>query len=337
MIAKKVVSFGEVMLRLSSPNYNKLEQSKSFDIGFGGSEMNVVAALSRYGINACHVSVFPNNTIGNMANSYLKELEIDTSEIKMKGERFGLYFYEKGASMRPSQIVYDRNYSAFQQLNPAWFDWKKILKRADWFHWSGITPSLSKNAAVACLEAVKTAQSMGIPVSADVFYRRGQWNYGKQPQDILPELVANSTILLANAQNMEDILGIKTEKTSNTFVDASKKTMQKYKSIKKVVNTNRENISSHHNKISAELFDGENLQLSKQIDIPFIVDRVGGGDAFLGGFIYAQLQKMMDLDSLDFGIAASALKHTINGDINLASLAEIENVMSGDFSGRLNR
>ena len=335
MIPKKFVSFGEVMMRLSSPNFHKLEQSQSLDLCFGGSEMNVAASLARLGIDSSHVSVFPNNTIGKMAKTYLKSLDLDTKEIKLKGDRIGLYFYEKGASMRPSQIVYDRNYSAFQQLNPSWFDWKQILKRADWFHWSGISPSLSQNVATCCLDAVKTAQSMGIPVSADIFYRSGQWNYGKKPQDILPELTENSNIVLANAQNMEELLGIKTKE--GDFIEASQETMACYKNIQKVVNTNRISLSSHHNKISAELFDGQNLHKSSEIDIPFIIDRVGGGDAFLGGFIYSQLKKQSDLDSINFGIAASALKHTIEGDINLASLNEIENLSAGDFSGRLKR
>lgn len=337
MIPKKVVSFGEVMMRLSTPNYKKIHQSKAFEITFGGSEMNVTASLARFGIDAVHVTAFPDNAIGQKALSFLKELDLDTTFIKNSGDRIGLYFFEKGASMRPSQIVYDRDNSAFKNLNPTWFDWKKILKRADWFHWSGITASLSQNAADACLDAVTTARSMGIPVSADIFYRNGQWNYGKKPQEVLPELAANSTVLLANAQNMEELLGIKTSNADNVFVDACQKTMLKYPSIKKVVDTNRVHISSHHNKISAMLFDGETLHNSNEMDIPFIVDRVGGGDAFLAGFIYGQLMSIGDLNSIDFGIAASALKHTIEGDINFATLEEIETLLKGDKSGRLKR
>lgn len=338
MIPKKVVSFGEVMMRLSSPSYKKLEQSQSLDICFGGSEMNVSASLKRLGIDASHVTVFPDNTLGLMAKNYLYNLQLDTTHIKMAGSRIGLYFIEKGASMRASEIVYDRDFSAFQNLNPKWFDWEKILKRAGWFHWSGITASLSQNAAQCCLDAVKTAQKLGIRVSSDIYYRSGQWNYGKKPQDILPTLAEYSNILLANADNMKELLGISvSDNTENDFVEASQQTLKQYPNIKKVINTHRKQISSHHNSISAMAFDGNHLSESIEMDIPFIVDRVGGGDAFLAGFIYGQLMDFDDQKSINYGIAASAFKHTIEGDINLATKKDIELLLSGDTTGRLRR
>ncbi|WP_304231760.1 sugar kinase [Jiulongibacter sediminis] len=337
MKKKRVVSFGEVMLRFSAPDYQKIEQAEQFDLSYGGSEMNVSASLARFGIDACHVTVFPKNLIGEKAANYLKQLNLDTRYVVEKGQRMGLYYIEKGASMRASQIVYDRENSAFQNLDPAWFDWEEILNETDWFHWSGITAALSQSAATACLDAVKTAQKLGITVSSDIYYRSDQWKYGKKPQDVLPELASYSNVLLANEANMHELLGAPLSSGHKSFERTSHDTMKMYQRINKVVNTNRVQISSHHNKISSMLYDGEKLLTSQENDITYIVDRVGGGDAFLGGFIYGQLIYEDDLKSICFGTAASALKHTIPGDINLAGIEEIENVMLGDSSGRIKR
>ncbi|MCR9064096.1 MAG: sugar kinase [Cytophagales bacterium] len=337
MKPKKVVSFGEVMLRFSAPNYQKIEQAKRFELSYGGSEMNVSASLARFGLEACHITVFPKNLIGQKAINYLKELNLDTRFVKLCGDRMGLYYIEKGASMRASQIVYDRENSAFQNLDPEWFDWEEILSGADWFHWSGITAALSQSAATACLDAVKTAQKLGVTVSSDIYYRSDQWKYGKKPQEILPDLASYSNVLLANALNMRDLLGMEMPEGEDQFERTCRNTMDQYPTIKKVVNTERIQISSHHNKLSSMLFDGEKLLNSQETDISYIVDRVGGGDAFLGGFIYGQLMYEDNLKSIRFGTAASALKHTIEGDINLADVSEIERVMEGDFSGKLKR
>lgn len=337
MDTKKVVTFGEVMMRLSSPNYQKIEQVNSLEVSFGGSEMNVAASLRNFGLEAKHVSVFPKNRLGKKAIAYMRLLDLDTSGITLCGDRMGLYFFEKGASMRASQIIYDRKDSAFQNLDPTWFNWEEILKDAKWFHWSGITAALSQNAATACLEAVKVAHKMGITVSSDIYYRQDQWKYGKTPQEILPEIASYSTILLANELNMRDILGVQYADGDNSFIEASENTMELMPNIKKVVDTKRKQYSSHHNVISSKLFNGKKLIKSQKQDITFIVDRIGAGDAFLGGFIYGQIVLQNDQDSINFGTAASALKHTIEGDFNLASIEEIENLVSGDISGRIKR
>lgn len=337
MKAKKVICFGEVMLRLSTIDYQKIEQAEVFQQTFGGSEMNVAASLIRYGIDARHVTVFPDNIIGIKALRYIESLGIDSQFIKLHGDRLGLYYLEKGASMRASQIVYDRENSAFANLDPDWFDWEEILKDADWFHWSGITAAISRNTAQACLDAVKAAQRLGLTVSSDIYYRTGQWKFGKSPQEVLPELASYSNLLLANTDNMEKLLGVKVSKGADSFEKTCMNTMEKFGNIKKVVCTHREQFSSHHNKISATLFDGTKTMKSTVIDITYIVDRVGGGDAFIGGLIYGQLTYCDDQKSIEFGTASSALKHTIQGDINRVDIIEVENLMNGDTSGRIKR
>lgn len=337
METKKVVTFGEVMMRLSAPGYQKLVQTGHMEVRFGGSEMNVAASLANLGMVAKHVTVLPDNQLGKKAKSFIRKLDINTQNVIISGDRMGLYFLEKGASMRSSQILYDRESSAFEKLDPNWFDWAEILSGADWFHWSGITAALSSSAAKACLDAVKMANKLNIPISSDIYFRQGQWKYGKLPTEVLPEIASYSTVLLANELNMRDLLGVEFNEETETFEDACRKTIQKYPNIKKIVDTDRQSFSSHHNKISSKLFDGEHLYQSVTQEITFIIDRVGGGDAFLGGFIYGQLNLDSDLDSLNFGTAASALKHTIEGDFNLAGIEEIENLVSGDTSGRIKR
>jgi 2-dehydro-3-deoxygluconokinase len=337
MPTKSIVTFGEVMMRLSAPGYQKLAQTGIMEVRFGGSEMNVAASLANLGMVAKHVTVLPENALGKKAKSFIRHLDINTQNVIISGDRMGLYFLEKGASMRSSQIVYDRENSAFEKLDPEWFDWAEILNDADWFHWSGITAALSDSAAKACLDAVKMAHKLNIPVSADIYFRQGQWKYGKLPSEVLPEIASYSTVLLANELNMKDLLGVDYNEQSETFEDACRKTMEKYPNIKKIVDTERQQFSSHHNRISSKLFDGEHLFQSEAQDITFIVDRVGGGDAFLGGFIYGQLNLSNDLDSLNFGTAASALKHTIEGDFNLASIEEVNSLLSGDSTGRIKR
>lgn len=333
----KIVTFGEILLRLSTPNFQKIEQANTFDATFGGTEMNVAASLARFGFDAQHVGVFADNLVGQKAKAFIRQLGIDDSEIILNGKRNGLFFLEKGAVMRASQIVYDRADSAFANLDPSWFDWEEILKGADWFHWCGITPAVSETAARACLEAVKTARKLGITVSSDIYYRSNLWNYNKTPQDILPELASYSNIILASRKNIEEIFGIKTVEEKGKFQEASRKLMEAYPSVKKVIDTERIQISASHNRMNARMWTGEEYLKTGNQDITHIVDRIGSGDAFLAGFIYGQVVLKDDLLSLEFGNAASALKHTIEGDQNLVSLAEVEALVSGDASGRLRR
>lgn len=333
----KIVTFGEVLLRLSTPNFQKIEQATSFNATFGGTEMNVGASLVKLGFDATHVTAFPNNLIGQKAKSFLRFLGVDTSHVVLEGDRIGTFFLETGAVMRASQIVYDRADSAFANLNPDLFDWEKILEGADWFHWCGITPAISEGAAKACLDAVKTAKKLGITVSSDIYYRSNLWKYGKTPKDILPELASYSDIILASRKNIEEIFGLKVTAEKGKFVEACQMLMESYPNVKKVIDTERIQVSASHNQYAAKMWNGEELIETDYQDITHIVDRIGTGDAFLGGFVYGQLILKDDLESLQFGTAASALKHTIEGDQNLVTVAEIEAVMSGDKSGRLRR
>ncbi|WP_394991487.1 PfkB family carbohydrate kinase [Emticicia sp.] len=333
----KIVTFGEVLLRLSTPNFQKIEQATSFNATFGGTEMNVGASLVKFGFEASHVTTFPNNMMGLKAKAFLRQLDVDTSHVILEGERIGVFFLETGAVMRASQIVYDRADSSFANINPDLFDWEEILAEADWFHWCGITPAISEGAAKACLDAVKTAKKLGITVSSDIYYRSNLWKYGKTPQDILPELASYSDIILASRKNIEEIFGLKVTTEKGKFVEACKLLMENYPTVKKIIDTERIQVSASHNQYSAKMWDGEELLETDFQDITHIVDRIGTGDAFLGGFIYGQVILQDDLKSLQFGAAAAALKHTIEGDQNLVTVSEVEAVMSGDKSGRLRR
>ena len=333
----KIVTFGEVLLRLSTPNFQKLEQATSFNATFGGTEMNVGASLVKFGFDATHVTTFPNNLMGQKAKAFLRQLDVDTSHVVLEGERIGVFFLETGAVMRASQIVYDRADSSFANINPELFNWEEILAGADWFHWCGITPAISEGAAKACLDAVKTAKKLGITVSSDIYYRSNLWKYGKTPQDILPELASYSDIILASRKNIEEIFSLKVTAEKGKFVEACKLLMEHYPTVKKVIDTERIQVSASHNQYSAKMWTGEELIETDFQDITHIVDRIGTGDAFLGGFIYGQVILQDDLKALQFGTAAAALKHTIEGDQNLVTVPEVEAVMSGDKSGRLRR
>ena len=337
---QKIVTFGEVMMRLSPPGFRKFEQATQFDIHFGGTEANVGLSLAGLGIPAAHVTQFPDNAIGQSAMRFLRKYGVDVSHIGFGGERLGLYFLETGAVSRASKIVYDRYHSAFAEIPENCFDWEKILEDTQWFHWSGVTPALSENCAKECLKAIQVANQMGITVSGDVYYRSNLWRYGATPQQILPGLVAGSNLILANAENMDELFGIP-QKTaadeSQTFTDSCRRMMEKHPSIKRIVDTDRISISASHNEIKAMLWNGSELLETDYQDITHIVDRIGGGDAFLAGLIYGLLTYRDDQRALDFGICASALKHTVEGDVNLVSVAEVETLMQGDASGRLRR
>jgi 2-dehydro-3-deoxygluconokinase len=333
----KIVTFGEILLRLSTPGFQKIAQAESFDCTFGGTEMNVGAALVNFGFEVSHVGVFPDNHIGKKAKAFIRKLGISDENIHLKGQRMGLFFLETGAVSRASQIVYDRADSAFVNLDPNWFDWEEILKDADWFHWCGITPAVGEKPAIALLEALKVAKKLGVKVSSDIYYRSNLWNYGKTPQEILPELASYSNIILASRKYIEEIFGISSEEEKGKFQDTAKKLMAQYESIETVIDTERIQISASHNRMNARMWNGQEYLKTANLDITPIVDRVGTGDAFLGGFIYGQLTFKDDLKSLEFGNASSALKHTIPGDQNLVDIAEVENLMLGDGSGKLKR
>jgi 2-dehydro-3-deoxygluconokinase len=335
---KKIVTFGQIMMRLSPPAFARFGQAHNFDITYAGGEANVAIALAQWGVAGCHVTRFPNNDIGRAATMYLRKFGLDISQIQYGGERLGLYFVENGANSRASQVIYDRLNDSFCSLNPADFDWEQILTGADWFHFTGISPALSESAAQACLEAVKTAQRLGVKISADVNYRQGLWRWGKTPKDIMPELVSYCNLIVCGTSNAEDLFDIKPEpEAKSSWTSAMAQVMARYPSIKTVVDTKRESISASHNTLRGRAFDGNKVYKTTVHDLHHIVDRIGSGDAFIAGYLYEISQTEDVQKALDFGVAAAALKHTIEGDFNLVSQEEVRRLVGGDTSGRLSR
>ena len=329
-----IVTFGEVLMRLSTPGFGRFEQARQFNITYAGGEANVAAALAYWGHSTAHVTRFPDSPIGRAAAQYLRFHGVDIRHIFYGGERIAVYYLETGTAMRPSQIVYDRYHSSFAELNPAELDWEEILKDAKWFHWAGITPALSQAAADACLEGIRTARKYGLTVSGDIFYRSNLWKYGKKPSEILPLLTEGTDIVIANPLNLQDIYGVE----SDDFVEGAQQLQRLFPQVKRVVDTHRVSISATHNQLSASMWCGQDTLLQTEaLDINPIVDRVGGGDAFIAGLIHGLLRFDDEQRALEFGVAASALKHTVEGDALVATEAEIELIREGDTSGRLKR
>lgn len=335
---KKIVTFGEIMGRLSPPGYGRITQAQSLNLTFGGGEANVSGSLAHLGLPAAHVTRFPDHEMGKAATEYFRKVGVDMSHVKYGGERLGLYYTEFGAAMRPSKVVYDRANSSFSSLDPKEFNWEEILKDAQWFHWTGISPAISASAAQATKDAIAMANKLGITVSADVNYRKNLWQYGKTVQEVMPDLIAGCDIIVCGKGDAEDILGIVPDsKSKSNFESICNQIMARFPKIKKIINTKRGQISASQNTLSGVSFDGKNYVKSETVEISQIVDRIGGGDAFMAGYIYGNIVLKDEAQSLAFAVAASALKHTIEGDINLANLDEIETVMNGDITGRLKR
>ncbi len=344
-MSKRIVTFGEIMLRLSTPGYQRFMQANAFEINFGGGEANVAASLANYGLNAAFISRLPQNDIGRACEMELQKHRIDTRHILYGGERLGIYFLETGAVARPSKVVYDRSHSSFSEVERGQFDWDAIFEGADWFHWTGITPAVSQSAAEVCLEAIEAANKKGITVSCDLNYRKNLWKYGKKAREVMPQLVAGCDVVLGNEEDAEMVLGIKPEGVNveggqvegEAYRSVSQKIMQQYPRVKKVITTLRGSISANHNTWSGVLFDGQKLISAPTYQITHIIDRVGGGDSFMGGLIYGLLTYQDDEKALHFATAASCLKHTIPGDFNEVTVEEVEKLMSGDASGRVSR
>ena len=342
----KVVTFGEIMLRLAAPQNQRFSQAVSFDASFGGGEANVAVSLANYGIAVEFVSRIPNNDIGEACIMTLKKYGVGTNHIIRGGERLGIYFLEKGSVSRASKVVYDRAHSSISQIEKGMIDWDSIFKDANWFHWTGITPAISQGAADLCHEAIQEAIEKGITVSCDLNYRKNLWKYGKKASEIMPDLVKGCDIVLGNEEDAEMSLGIKTAGTDITkghvdaedYLSVSKTIIERFPKAKKVITTLRGSISADHNTWSGVLYNGENFFKAPVYNITHIVDRVGGGDAFMGGLIYGLLSYIEDdQKALNFAVAASCLKHTIHGDFNLVTVQEVEKLMSGDASGRVSR
>jgi len=344
----KVVTFGEIMLRLSPPGFLRFSQTNSFDIVYGGGESNVAVSLANYGIPVDFVTRLPQNDIGDCALMELRKRGVNTQNIIFGGDRLGIYFLETGAVSRGSKVVYDRSNSAISEIQPGMIDWDKVFDGTEWFHWTGITPAISQSAADVCLEAVKVASDKGIIISTDLNYRAKLWKYGVEPEAIMTELTSYCDIILGNEEDAEKHFGIKPEGLDITkqghevkaeaFLSVCQQMMKKFPKAKKVITTLRGSISASHNTWAGVLYDGETMFQSPQYQITDIVDRVGGGDSFMGGLIYGLLTYPEDdQNALNFAVAASCLKHTIKGDANLVTVEEVQKLMGGDASGRVAR
>lgn len=334
------------MLRLSTPGYLRISQSKEFTATFGGGEANVAVSLANYGIPVDFVSRIPENDIGRACRMELQKYGVGVNKMIYGGGRLGIYFLETGAVSRGSKVIYDRAHSAMSEIRPGMIDWENVFSDAKWFHWTGITPAVSQGAADACAEAIEKANEMGVTVSCDLNYRKNLWKYGKTCIEVMPALVAGTDIVLGNEEDAEMALGIKPEGIDVTggqvegaaYKSVSEQIMQKYPRVKKVITTLRSSINANHNDWAGVLWDGEKLYESPQYKITHIVDRVGGGDSFMGGLIYGLLTyEGNDQKALNFAVAASCLKHTVYGDFNQVTVEEVEKLMGGDASGRVAR
>lgn len=345
---KKVVTFGEIMLRLAPPGFLRFSQANSFDVVYGGGESNVAVSLANYGVPVDFITRLPDNDIGACALMEMRKRGVGTDKIVFGGDRLGIYFLETGAVSRGSKVVYDRAHSAMAEIEKGMIDWKAVFKDVAWFHWTGITPAISQGAADACLEAVQVASEMGVTISTDLNYRAKLWKYGGDREKIMHDLTSYCDIILGNEEDAEKHFGIKPEGLDITtqgehvkaeaFLSVCKQMMKRFPKAKKVITTLRGSLSASHNTWAGVLYDGGTMFKSREYQITHIVDRVGGGDSFMGGLIYGLLQYPdNDQNALDFAVAASCLKHTIKGDANLVTVAEVEKLMGGDASGRVAR
>ncbi len=338
----KVVTFGELMLRLAPEGYLRFVQADKLGATYGGGEANVAVSLANYGHDAHFVTKLPKHEIGQAAVNSLRKYGVNTDDIVRGGDRVGIYFLEKGASQRPSKVIYDRANSAMALASPEDFDWDEILKDVKWFHTTGITPALNDNAAEITLEAVKKCKEKGIPVSIDLNYRNKLWSKEKANK-VMSEICKYVDVCIANEEDAKDVFGIE---AANTDIHAGEINREGYKDVAKqlrdqfgfdkVAITLRESINANRNLWSAMLFDGDDYHFSRKYDLN-IVDRVGGGDSFGGGLIHALMSDMNSQDAIEFAVAASALKHSIEGDYNLISEEEVLKLAGGDASGRVQR
>ncbi len=341
-MSKKVVTFGELMLRLQPYDYLRFIQADSFEATFGGGEANVAVSLANYGLDAHYVTKLPSHAIGQMAVNSLRKYGVNTSDITRGGDRVGIYFNEKGASQRGSVCIYDRAHSAIAEASREDFDWDAIFEGAEWFHFTGITPALGPNVVEICKDACKAAKAHGVKISCDLNYRGKLWTRA-QAREAMTELCQYVDVCISNEEDAKDVFGIEAE---NTNISAGELNKEGYKSVarqlmdkfgfEKVAITLRESKSAFDNDWSAMLYDGKDYCFSKLYHL-HIVDRVGGGDSFGGGLIYSLLSGKSTQEAVEFAVAASALKHSIEGDYNFVTVAEVEKLAGGDGSGRIQR
>ncbi|MBN2598521.1 sugar kinase [Labilibaculum sp.] len=339
---KKVITFGEIMLRLATPDYKRFLQNNTFHSTYGGGEMNVSVSLANFGIPTAYITRLPENDIGKSCKERLNEFGVDTRHIVFGGERLGIYFLETGAVARGSKVVYDRANSAFTGFTKGMIDWSDIFQDAGWFHWTGITPAISSGATEVLVEALTKANEMGICVSCDVNYRSKLWKEDNKVEEVMPDLIAKTNVLIGNEFDAGKVLGIQTnlpadaEYSNETFGAVSKLLMEKYPRLEKIITTRRGTISANHNSWVGIMFDGNQVLESLTYQMTHIVDRVGGGDALMAGLIYGFLTYPNNSQKIiDFAVASSFLKHTISGDVNDVSVEEVEQLMKGDLGGKI--
>jgi 2-dehydro-3-deoxygluconokinase len=347
-MSANIITFGEIMLRLKSPQFERMLQSPVFDATFGGGEANVAVSLAQWGMEVAYVTVLPKNALADACIGHLRSFGVDTSYITRQGDRMGIYFLEAGANQRPSVVIYDRANSSIATVSVGNLAWKDIFTGVNWFHITGITPAISQSAADLTLEAVYTAHEMGVKVSCDYNYRKNLWKYGKKAVDLMSEIVRYVDIGIANEEDIQKALGITAVGQDDQMVRYGELNLDHYKNLcERVMNTYpnlckqaitlRQSFSATHNRWSACLYNGSNFLLSRQYDIINIIDRVGTGDTFAAGLIYSLANGKDDQSALEFATAASCLKHSIPGDFNRVSVTEVENLIKGDSSGRVQR
>ncbi len=338
----EVVTFGEIMLRLSTERHLRFSQAKTFQATYGGGEFNVAVSLANYGVSAEFVTRIPDNEIGQSALQEIRKMNVGNENIILGGERLGVYYLETGAGNRGSNVVYDRANSAIATVQPGTFNWEKIFEGKKWFHWSGITAAISENAAKECLNAIKTAHKLGLTISCDLNYRSKLWKYGKQPSDVMPEMLQYCQVILGDIDTAYFMLGLEKVAPDYTYEiileSYYSKIFELCPNLKIAATTLRYSVSASHQRIGGILFDGKDIVKAAVKEVNPVVDRVGTGDAFMGGLLYSLLKEPNDNQkALEFAVAACCLKHTIVGDYNLATLEEVENVLKGDGSAKVSR
>ncbi len=339
---KKVVTFGEILLRLSTERHLRFSQSTNFHANYGGGEFNVAVSLANFGLATQFVTRLPQNELGDTALQEIRKHRVGTDHIAFGGDRLGLYFLETGAGSRGSKVIYDREHSAISQIEKGHIDWKAVFGDAHWFHWSGVTPAISSNAAAVCLEAVQVAHKMGLTISTDLNYRSKLWKYGKEPKDIMPQLLQYSHVILGDLDTAFFMTG--QEKKQPNYKDTSSlpklydQLFTSFPNLKWAATTLRYSISASHQKIGGLLYDGKTIYRAATQEVNPVIDRVGSGDAFMGGLIYSLIKNPQEKQlAIEFATAACCLKHTISGDFNLASLEEITTLAGGNTSGIVSR
>ncbi|SFF67867.1 2-dehydro-3-deoxygluconokinase [Salegentibacter agarivorans] len=338
----KVVTFGEVLMRLSPPDNRKFSQASNFDVIYGGGEFNVAASLSNYGIDTEFVTALPDNAIGDCALKATREFQVGNQHIIRQGNRLGIYFIEIGNSVRPSKVVYDRENSSISKIEKGDFNWEEIFKDATWFHWSGVTPALSQSAADVCLEAIKMANKMGLGISTDLNYRSKLWQYGKAPYEIMPEMLQYSNVILGDIDTTMFMLG--KEKVAPEYTNENEvkghflNLIELLPELHTIGMTFRESVNASHQRIGGLLYKEKTLYQAKKYEIQPLVDRVGTGDAFMGGLLYGLLTFGEDRKkTINFATAACALKHSIFGDVNRVTKEDVLECISSDGSAKVNR